>query len=432
MKTIIWESASARQRAQALARPRQEDQVDLTKNVAAILYEVKSRGDKALQEFSVKFDGVSRKQFRVSAQEIKAAAASIDPALRAAMKLAKANIEKFHKAEYPKTIKVQTMPGVNCALHWRPIENVGLYIPAGTAPLFSSLLMLALPARIAGCKQISLCSPPQRDGKIHPAVLAAAHLCGITDVFAVGGAQAIAAMAYGTVTVPKVHKIFGPGNRYVTKAKQLVSQEVDGAAIDMPAGPSEVMVIADSSARPGWVAADLLAQAEHDAQSQVILVATDAAFAERVQREVKIQLALLPRCLIAAQSIAKSRIVLVPDRAAAIEVANLYAPEHLIIHDKDAAAYLPKINNAGSVFLGAWTPESAGDYASGTNHVLPTDGHARACGGVTVLSFMKSMTVQSLTRQGLQNLAPSIITMAEAEGLTAHAQAVKIRMGSAA
>ena len=430
MKTIMWKSSSARQRGQALARPMPDAKGDVTANVLSILNEVKLRGDKALREFSAKFDGVARKELRVSAEEVKAVAASVDPELRAAMKRAKANIEKFHKAEYPKTVKVQTMPGVNCALHWRPVETVGVYIPAGTAPLFSSVLMLVLPARIAGCERIVLCSPPQKDGKIHPAVLAAAQMCGVTDVFAIGGAQAIAAMAYGTETVPKVHKIFGPGNQYVMKAKQLVSQEPDGSAIDMPAGPSEVMVIANDTSHPDWVAADLLAQAEHDVLSQVILVTVDADFAERVKREVKAQLATLSRRVIAAQSIAGSRIIIVPDRAAAIEVANLYAPEHLIIHDVDAAAYLPKITHAGSVFLGAWAPESAGDYASGTNHVLPTYGHARAYGGVSVLSFMKSMTVQSLTRRGLQTLGATIVTMAEAEGLDAHANAVKIRIGT--
>lgn len=429
MKTIIWKNASAKQQAQALARPKLSENADIAKNVAAILNEVKTRGDKALREFNLKFDGSTRKNFRVSPQEIKDAVASIDPKLRAAIKRAKANIEKFHKAEFPKSTHVETMPGVKCALHWRAIDKVGLYIPAGTAPLFSALLMQAIPARIAGCKDIILCSPPQRaDGKIHPTVLAAAGICGITEVFTIGGAQAIAAMAFGTATVPKVYKIFGPGNAYVTAAKQIVSQESDGAAIDMPAGPSEAMVIAENSARPDWVAADLLAQAEHGTTSQVILLTTSAAFAQKVDAEITRQLAILPRKDMATQSIAESRLIVVPNMATAIDVANLYAPEHLIIHNKNAEKYLPQIRNAGSVFLGALTPESAGDYASGTNHVLPTYGYARCYNGINIQSFMKSMTAQSLTKTGLQKLAPTIITMAEAEGLEAHANAVKIRI----
>jgi histidinol dehydrogenase len=428
MKIVIWKKASAKQKAQALARPAQGDGLALTPNVQNILGEVKRRGDKALHDLSMKFDGVVRKDFRISPQDIKQADGSIDPKLRAALRRAKANIEKFHKAEYPKNVTVETMPGVTCVLQWRPIEKIGLYIPAGTAPLFSALLMQAIPARIAGCKDIILSSPPQKDGRIHPAVLAAASLCGITSVFAVGGAQAIGAMAYGTQTIPKVDKIFGPGNAYVTTAKKIVSQEAGGAAIDMPAGPSEVMVIADKSARADWVAADLLAQAEHDISAQAILVTTSADFGAQVKTEVMQQLTQLPRRAIAAKSIANSRIIVAPDMTTAITIANLYAPEHLILHDKDAKKYLAKIRNAGSIFLGAWTPESAGDYASGTNHVLPTYGYARAYSGLTVLSFMKSMTVQSLTQTGLKNLASTITTMAEAEGLRAHANAVNIRL----
>ncbi|MDR3424246.1 MAG: histidinol dehydrogenase [Alphaproteobacteria bacterium] len=428
MKTIIWEKASKRQKAQALARPRQGENAELAKSVALILGEVKSRGDDALRAFSLKFDGVSRKRFRVSPKEIEAAAFSIAPSLRAAMKRAKANIEKFHKAEFPQSMQVETMPGVKCALHWRALGKIGLYIPAGTAPLFSTLMMLAIPARLAGCKNVILCSPPQRDGKIHPAILAAAQLCGVCDVFAVGGAQAVAAMAYGTRTIPKVDKIMGPGNAYVTMAKQLVAQDPEGAAIDMPAGPSEAMVIAESAARPDWVAADLLAQAEHDAMAQTVLVTTSAAFAKKVEAEIARQIAVLPRRAIAEKSIAESRMIVVANMKTAIDVANLYAPEHLIIHNKDAAKYLPSIMTAGSVFLGELTPESAGDYASGTNHVLPTHGYARAYSGITLSSFMKSMTAQSLTREGLRELGPAIVTMAEAEGLYAHANAVNVRM----
>ncbi len=431
MKTIVWKNATAAQKQQALARPKAGDTRVLRENVEAIVRDVKLRGDVAVRVYNLKFDGASRKIVRVLPQEIKAAAASLNPKLRAAIRRAKTNIEKFHKAEIPRSVKIETMPGVRCALHWRAIENIGLYIPAGTAPLFSALLMQAIPARLAGCKNIVLCSPPQRDGKVHPTVLAAAHVCGIRDVFVVGGAQAIAAMAYGTVTIPKADKIFGPGNSFVTAAKQIVSQDPDGAAIDMPAGPSEVMVIAEASARPDWVAADLLAQAEHDASAQAVLVTTSAGFARKVGDEIATQLVDLPRRAIAAQSLAASRMIVVSGMAAAIEVANLYAPEHLIIHNQDAAKYLPKIRNAGSVFLGALTPESAGDYASGTNHVLPTYGYARAYGGITVQSFMKSMTVQSLTGKGLRKLGATIVTMAEAEGLDAHANAVKIRLGKA-
>jgi histidinol dehydrogenase len=430
MKTVFWEKVSVKQRALALARPKPADDAEIAGTVSGILREVKERGDIALREFGLKFDGTVRKNFRVSQKEIDAASAGIDSKLRTAMKRAKANIEKFHKAEFPASVLVETMPGVKCALLWRAIENIGLYIPAGTAPLFSALLMQAIPARIAGCRNVILCSPPQRDGKVHPAVLAAAKLCGISDVFAVGGAQAIAAMAYGTRTIPKVDKILGPGNVYVTMAKQLVSQDPDGAAIDMPAGQSEVLVIADKTARADWVAADLLAQAEHDALAQVILVTTDAAFAQKVGGEVNKQLAALPRRAIAEKSIAGSRMIVVRDMKTAIDVSNLYAPEHLIIHNKDAAKLLPKIQNAGSVFLGTLTPESAGDYASGTNHVLPTYGYARAYGGITLLSFMKSMTAQSLTPEGLRRLGKTIVTMAEAEGLEGHANAVRVRLRS--
>jgi histidinol dehydrogenase len=427
MKTIIWKTSSAKQKILALARPRQADNAGIAAKVSGILSEVKARGDAALREFNLKFDASSRKNIRVSQKEIDASAARLAPALRSAMKRAKANIEKFHKAEFPKSVMIETMPGVKCALTWRAIEKIGLYIPAGTAPLFSALLMQAIPARIAGCKDVILCSPPQRDGKVHPTVLAAAKLCGIRDVFAVGGAQAIAAMAYGTRTIPKVDKILGPGNVYVTTAKQLVSQDPDGAAIDMPAGQSEVLVIADKTARADWVASDLLAQAEHDASAQVILVTTDAAFAKKVGTEIGVQLAALPRRAIAEKSLAESRLIVVPDMKTAIDVSNLYAPEHLIMHNKDAAKYLPKIQNAGSVFLGALTPESAGDYASGTNHVLPTYGYVRAYSGLSIFSFLKSMTAQSLTPQGLRNLGSTIVAMAEAEGLDAHANAVKIR-----
>lgn len=427
MKTFVWKNLSPAERKAALARPRFKDDAAVLLPVQDILCNVKKRGDEALCDYAAKFDGGTPKTFRLDAQKISAAAAAIAPDLRNALLQAKANIEKFHTAEKPHNVKIETMPGVVCELQWRAIDTVGIYIPGGTAPLFSTVLMLAVPAKLAGCRHVVLCTPPKA-GKIHPAVLAAAQLCGIDEIYAVGGAQAIAAMAFGTESVPKCDKIFGPGNAYVTMAKQLVAQDADGAAIDMPAGPSEVMVIADGDANPAWVAADLLAQAEHDKVAQSVLVTSDPDLVLKVTREVESQLAKLSRRSIAEQSIAESRIVLVEDRAAAIEVANQYASEHLIIHNADAASWVSEIQNAGSIFVGAWTPESAGDYASGTNHVLPTYGYARAYNGVNLLSFMKSITVQNITREGLQKLGPSIVAMAEAEGLDAHAVAVKVRM----
>jgi histidinol dehydrogenase len=427
MRILNWTNLTEAQRKQALARPAMADDAAIQTSVASIVLDVKTRGDEALREYSLKFDGGVPADFRVTTYAIVDAVSKIDPKLLAAIKQAQANIKKFHEAEQPKAIKIETMPGVTCEQQWRALDTVGLYIPAGTAPLFSTVLMLALPARIAGCRRIVLCTPA-KNGVIHPAILAAAHLCGLTEIFAVGGAQAVAAMAYGTATIPKADKIFGPGNAYVTSAKQLVAQDADGAAIDMPAGPSEVMVVADGKARPDWVASDLLAQCEHDTLAQAILVTTDAGLAEYVQAETEKQLVTLSRQAIAKQSLEQSRIIVVPDHATAIDVANTYAPEHLIIHNDDAADWVPQIRNAGSIFVGVLTPESAGDYASGTNHVLPTYGYARAYSGVNLLSFLKSMTVQTITRSGLQNLGPTIIAMAEAEGLDAHSAAVKIRL----
>ncbi len=428
MRVLTWSQLNPEQRRAALARPVLSGDAALAQNVAAIVCDVKARGDEALREYSAKFDGGAGANFRVAPDTAVEAAKRLDPNLLAAMEQAKTNIVKFHEAERPHALKLDTMPGVTCELQWRTLETVGLYIPGGTAPLLSTVLMLAIPARIAGCRRIILCTPA-KGGVIHPAVLAAANLCGITEIFAVGGAQAIAAMAYGTATIPKCDKIFGPGNAYVTEAKQQVAQDSGGAAIDMPAGPSEVMVVADAAARADWVAADLLAQAEHDTAAQAILVTTDAALPSRVQAEVQKQLAGLSRRDIATKSLEQSRIIVVPDRAAAIEVANAYAPEHLIIHNEDAADWVAEIRHAGSVFVGALTPESAGDYASGTNHVLPTYGYARAYNGVNLLSFMKSMTVQTISREGLNGLGATIIAMAEAEGLDAHAAAVKVRLG---
>ena len=428
MKIVSWQKLDAAQQNQILARPPHKDDTKLVSGVTDIVRQIKGRGDTALREFSERFDKVKLVDFRVPESEIKAAIMEIHPPLRRAMEQAATNIMLFHQAERPRNMKVETMPGVTCELHWRAIETVGFYIPGGTAPLFSTVLMQAIPAMIAGCRRQVLCSPPQRDGTVHPAVLAAAHLCGLSEIYAIGGAQAIAAMAYGTETIPKVDKISGPGNAYVTLAKQLVAQDPDGAAIDLPAGPSEVMVIAEATARPRWVAADLLAQAEHDPDAQAILVTTSEELASKVLEEVKKQLDVLPRKDIAAKSLSEGRIIVVLNTKIAIRIANLYAPEHLILHSDDAARWLPEIQHAGSVFLGPWTPESAGDYASGTNNVLPTYGYARAYNGITTLTYMKSMTVQSITREGMQRLGPVIVTLAEGEGLQAHAAAVTIRL----
>ena len=428
MKIAVWKNATEEQRTILLSRPDAFNDPDVASKVSAIVKAVKINGDKAVIAYSKKFDRSTRKSLRVTEREINEAYQNTPKDLLSAMRNAKANIEKFHKAQAPKTTLIETMPGVKCGLVWRPIENIGLYIPAGTAPLFSALLMEALPAKIAGCKNIVLCSPPQRDGKVHPTILAAAKLCGLTSIYAVGGAQAIAAMAYGTETIPKADKIFGPGNVFVTTAKTLVSQDPMGSVIDMPAGPSEVLVIAEPSARADWVAADLLAQAEHDPSAQALLITTDRGFAVTVENEIEKQLQTLPRKDIAARSLSGSRIIVVSDLKTAFELSNRYAPEHLILHNKDAAKYLPLLQNAGSVFLGPLTPESSGDYASGTNHVLPTCGYVKAISGINLQSFLKSMTVQSLTPQGLNKLGPTLVTMAKAEGLRAHANAVTIRM----
>ena len=430
MKIFIWKDLDQVQRTHALARPQMASETSLIDSVKSIVEAVRQRGDAAIKELGEKFDKVRLENLKVPADELLKALNTLNSDLLNAIHCAKRNIEIFHKAQYPKTIKTTPMPGVACELHWRPLDTVGLYIPGGSAPLFSAVLMQAIPALLVGCRRIVLCSPPQKNGKIHPAILATASICGVTEVYAIGGAQAIAAMAYGTETVPKVDKIFGPGNAFVTLAKQLVSQDHLGAALDLPAGPSEVMVIARPPAHASWVAADLLAQAEHDPLAQSVLVTTDVAFANEVAQEVEVQMNELARKDIVRKSIKESRIVVAETIEAAIDISNLYAPEHLIIHDSDAEALLPNIRNAGSVFLGPWTPESAGDYASGTNHVLPTYGYARAYSGLTVLSFMKSMTVQSLTVHGLKELGPYITTMADMEGLDGHAMAVRLRLKS--
>ncbi len=428
MKVVNWADLDAEQQTNVLARPAHKDDMAFTAVVNDILLQVKKRGDEALREFCARFDKAELLDFRVPAAAITTAMEMIKPDLRKAMEQAIANIMSFHESERPHNSKVETMPGVVCELQWRAIDTVGFYIPGGTAPLFSTLIMQSVPSWIAGCRRRILCTPPRNDGTVHPAILAAAHLCGLTEIYAVGGAQAIAAMAYGTETIPKVDKISGPGNAYVTMAKQLVARDPDGAAIDMPAGPSEVMVVCENSPRPDWIAADLLAQAEHGGDSQAILVTVDVNLPERVLKQIEKQLAELPRKDIAQRSLREGRIIVAPDMRVAIEIANCYAPEHLLLHNEDSAKWIPFVKNAGSVFVGPWTPESAGDYASGTNHVLPTNGYARAYNGITVMTYMKSMTVQKLDRKGIKNLGPTIVTLAEGEGLHAHAAATLMRM----
>ncbi len=402
------------------------DSSSLLKKVRSVLDEVKLDGDAAIRKFSLQFDGVELDDFAVSEQEICESAALINDSLKAAIKQAAANIRSFHEKQVIDIEVIETMPGVQC---WRKsigIEKIGLYIPGGTAPLFSTILMLGIPAQIAGCREIILCSPPGKDGTLNPAILFAAQLVGITKVFRIGGVQAIGAMAYGTATVPQVYKIFGPGNQYVTCAKQLIQQ--DGIAIDMPAGPSEVCVLADETAIPAFVAADLLSQAEHGTDSQVLLVSTDESLADRVVSEIKAQLKALPRQDIASRALENSKAIIVKDMEEGIALVNEYAAEHLIIACKNDEAIAEKITNAGSVFLGNYSPESAGDYASGTNHTLPTNGFAKAYSGVSVDSFVKKITYQKLSSEGLRGIGETVVQMAEAEGLQAHANAVKIRL----
>ncbi|HEY4335442.1 MAG TPA: histidinol dehydrogenase [Puia sp.] len=408
-----------------LARPA-IDTRSLELTVSNILSEVKEGGDEAAKKFSRLFDKVSPDELAVSEKEIEEAGALLSTELKEAIGLAKRNIAAYHTAQVQAVEPVETMPGVTC---WRKsvaIEKVGLYIPGGTAPLFSTLLMLGIPARIAGCREIVLCSPPDRAGRLHPAILYTAGLIGVTKRFRVGGVQAIAAMAYGTDTIPRVYKIFGPGNQYVTCAKQLVQK--DGVAIDIPAGPSEVAVYADETADPVCVAADLLSQAEHGADSQAILVSCSREMAEAVVTEVSRQVGSLPRAEIARQALENSRIFIVKDGQQGLELLNEYAPEHLILACRNAAEMGEQVVSAGSVFLGHFSPESVGDYASGTNHVLPTNGYARAYSGVSLDSFVKKISFQQLSQEGLRAIGKAVELMAEAEGLEAHARAVRVRM----
>ncbi|WP_276641946.1 histidinol dehydrogenase [Siccibacter turicensis] len=423
---IDWNACSADEQRQLLTRPAISASENITRIVGDILDSVRRDGDAALKAYSATFDKTEVEAIQVSAEEIDAAAARLGDEVKAAMAVAVANINTFHLAQQLPAVDIETMPGVRCQQVTRPINSVGLYIPGGSAPLFSTVLMLATPARIAGCQQVILCSPPP----IADEILYAAKLCGVQQVFQVGGAQAIAAMAFGTDSVPKVAKIFGPGNAFVTEAKRQVSQRLDGAAIDMPAGPSEVLVIADSGATPAFVASDLLSQAEHGPDSQVILLTPDADMARRVAQAVEQQLADLPRADTARQALASSRLIVARDLAQCIAISNQYGPEHLIIQTRNARELVESITSAGSVFLGDWSPESAGDYASGTNHVLPTYGYTATCSSLGLADFQKRMTVQELTPAGFSALAQTIETLAAAEQLTAHKNAVTLRVAA--
>ena len=408
-----------------LARP-VFDASPLQAKVREILLAVKQRGDAAVREYTLAFDKVTINNFKLSASAIVAAEKVLTPGLKTAIQLAKVNIEVFHQAQIQKEERIETMPGVWC---WRKsvgIEKVGIYIPGGSAPLFSTVLMLGIPAKLAGCKEIILCTPPNIKGEIYPAILYAASLVGVTAVYTIGGVQAIGALAYGTKSVPKVHKIFGPGNQYVTAAKQIIQQE--GVAIDMPAGPSEVCVYADETSIASFVAADLLSQAEHGADSQVLLIANSIELVEEVQKEIGMQLTLLPRKDLANKALDNSKAIVLSNMEDAIAMINEYAPEHLILSINNAAQIADKIINAGSIFIGNYSPESVGDYASGTNHTLPTNGFAKAYSGVSLDSFVKKITFQQLTERGLTNIAYTVMEMAAAEGLQAHSKAVELRV----
>ena len=422
---ILITNPDKSQWATLLKRPTLDTE-SLFDTVKAIIERVKTEGDRAVLDYEVQFDKVSLSSLSVSAQEMDEAETLVSDELKAAIRLSAQNIETFHAAQRFNGAKVETQPGVTCWQKAVAIEKVGLYVPGGTAPLFSTVLMLALPARIAGCREIVLCTPPARDGKVHPAVLYAARVAGVSRIFKAGGVQAIAAMAYGTESVPKVYKIFGPGNQYVTAAKQLVS--LRDVAIDMPAGPSEVEVLADESANPTFVAADLLSQAEHGIDSQALLITTSATLQQAVKAEVERQLALLPRKEIAEKSLANSKLIVVSSMDEALEMTNQYAPEHLIIETTNPEEEAAHVVNAGSVFLGSYSPESAGDYASGTNHTLPTNGYAKAYSGVSLDSFIRKITFQQLTREGIQRIGPAIEIMAANEHLDAHKQAVTVRI----
>jgi len=430
MRAFDWANLDADARAALMRRPALAEDASLQARTAAIIDAVRARGDAALRELAAELDGVELTSLRVAADEFERAATVLSEAQRAAIEAARANIRRFHAAQLSAPLRVETAPGVTCERVTRPIARVGLYVPAGSAPLPSTALMLAEPAGLAGCSQRVMCSPPQADGSVDPTVLYVARICGITDVFKAGGAQAIAAMAYGTATVPKVDKIFGPGNAWVTAAKAQVAQDPLGAARDMPAGPSEVLVIADESANPSFVAADLLSQAEHGPDSQSVLISTSQTLIDETVAAVAEQCRRLSRRDIIARSIEHAFAVRVANLDVALDVANRYAPEHLILQIESPRTWVDRVQAAGSVFLGPWTPESVGDYCSGTNHVLPTYGFARSYSSLGVADFMRSMTIQELSQSGLREIGPVAMELAMLEGLDAHSEAVRLRLAA--
>lgn len=425
---INWQALSAQQKVDALARPAIADNALLSTQVANILSQVQKQGDKALIKLTEQFDGIKLDTLSVSKEQVAQAKSALSAKRIAAIETAYQQIKSFHAAQKPNDIAVETRPGVNCILKTEPIESVGLYIPAGSAPLPSTVLMLGVPSQLAGCQRVVLVCPPDKNGQLANEILVAAELCGIEEIYTVGGAQAVAALAYGTETIKAVNKVFGPGNRYVTEAKKQLSQQVAGFAIDMPAGPSEVLVIGDNNANAAFIAADLLSQAEHGSDSQVILLTDSESLINEVAAELTKQVALLSRKEIALKALKQSRLILTTDLTQAAEVSNLYGPEHLIIQTDNADTLLLSLRNAGSIFVGAFTPESAGDYASGTNHVLPTYGYSKVIGSLSLADFSRRYTVQHLTRDGLASLAECIIELTDAEGLDAHQRAVTIRL----
>ena len=432
LQILDWSALDAPGRRAALARPSAEDSGEVLAAVRAIVARVREQGDAALREYSLRFDGHAPGTLRVGAAEIDAAMGRVDPKGIAALERAVANVRRFHEAQVLAPLSIETTPGVRCERIVRPIAAVGLYVPAGSAPLPSALIMAAVPAAIAGCPRRALCTPPGKDGRIDAAIPVAARLCGVDEIYRVGGAQAVAALAYGTESIPKVDKIFGPGSAWVTAAKQVAAADPAGAALDLPAGPSEVLVIADHSARAEFVAADLLAQAEHDPLAQAILLTPSRELALAVAAAVERQRPALSRAAILDRSVAQSRAIVVRDLAEAMSVSNDYAPEHLILSVEQPREWLAQVSSAGSVFLGHWTPEPMGDYCSGTNHVLPTYGYARAYSGLSLLDFVKRITVQEITPAGLRELGPTAVTLAGLEGLDAHGAAVQLRLDALA
>ncbi len=430
MRVLVWNDLSDDAQISALARPLALQDEQINRSTADILAAVRLKGDEAIRSYTKRFDGAELTDLKVPVADMKTAWAMLPAADKAAMETAKANIEKFHTAQIPDEIEIETMPGVLCRRIPRATDSAGLYVPGGSAPLVSTLMMLAIPAKIAGVSRRIVVTPPGKDGRINTNILAAAYLCDVTNMYMAGGAQAIAALGYGTESIPKCVKIFGPGNVYVAQAKAQISIEMGGPAIDLPAGPSEAMVLADDKASPVFVAADLLSQAEHDKMAQVICVCCSQGFADDLAAEINNQLTDLPRKDIVKQALENGRIIVAPDTDAMLGIVNTYAPEHLIVQIQNPESILKKINNAGSVFLGRWTPESVGDYASGTNHTLPTFGAARAYSGVGVESFMKYITVQTLTRKGLETLGPCVERLATLEGLEAHRRAVSLRLAN--